>query len=272
LITKNQNNNLNSLEGVDLLQGNNYFSLTGSDEVGRGPLAGPVVACSVTLRLKDKSALTLQCFKEVLNVLLKSGINDSKKLSEKKRELVLKNLNLKNFLDQNLRLDFCHENFNLDYQNLNLDFCFDELDNLKLNNKFIIDFTISGLNSSTIDKINILQASLQAMTNSYESLNEAHKSNLWLIDGSHSPKTSLWNTKTVPIIKGDSKNILIALGSIIAKYFRDKLMTILSESYPEYEFEKHSGYPTVKHKYAIEKYGPCSYHRKSFKGVKEYIL
>ena len=66
------------------------------------------------------------------------------------------------------------------------------------------------------------------------------------------------------IIKGDSKSISIAAASILAKVTRDRLMEDYALQYPEYGFDKHKGYVTKMHKEALEKYGPCPIHRKSF--------
>jgi ribonuclease HII len=82
-------------------------------------------------------------------------------------------------------------------------------------------------------------------------------------------KISPWNE--IPIIKGDSKSLLIGLASIIAKEKRDAYMRTMHELYPQYGFNKHYGYPTKKHREAIKDHGPCLIHRKTFKGVKEFV-
>jgi len=70
------------------------------------------------------------------------------------------------------------------------------------------------------------------------------------------------------IVKGDSRSISIAAASIIAKVTRDRIMTDLHDTYPQYNFIQHKGYPTKAHKQAILDHGPCPVHRKTFKGVK----
>ena len=82
-------------------------------------------------------------------------------------------------------------------------------------------------------------------------------------------KTSPWNE--IPIIKGDSKSLLIGLASLIAKEKRDIFMRSMHELYPQYGFNSHFGYPTKSHREAIQKHGPCPIHRKTFKGVKEFL-
>jgi ribonuclease HII len=89
-----------------------------------------------------------------------------------------------------------------------------------------------------------------------------------LIDGIFSIQSSL---PQEPIKKGDSLSISIAAASIVAKVTRDRLMEKYSQDYPQFGFAKHKGYPTKNHKEAIQKFGCCPIHRRSFKGVKEYL-
>ena len=72
------------------------------------------------------------------------------------------------------------------------------------------------------------------------------------------------------IVKGDQKCRSIAAASIVAKVTRDTIMEKLHEIYPQYNFNKHKGYPTKEHYNAIKKYGPCPIHRLSYKGVSNY--
>jgi ribonuclease HII len=79
---------------------------------------------------------------------------------------------------------------------------------------------------------------------------------------------------TIPqqaLIKGETRSASIAAASIIAKVTRDELMQKLHLKFPVYNFHKHKGYPTVMHRRAIRDHGPCEIHRKTFKGVREYI-
>ena len=117
-----------------------------------------------------------------------------------------------------------------------------------------------------IDRINILQASLLAMSMATNNLRP--QPGCLLIDGpfripSHLPQK--------PIAKGDSLSVSIAAASIVAKVTRDQLMERYHEYYPQVDFSRHKGYPTRAHKEAIRKFGYCPIHRRTFKGVKEYI-
>lgn len=217
------------------------FSAT--DEVGRGPLAGPVVACSVQLDCKNK-----RHYKKVLNILKENNVTDSKKLSASKRRKILSLLGV-NVLDLK--------------KSRNL-----TLDPSKIEG---ISFCISEISPRKIEKINILNASLLAMKKSLESLNNKNELIKVLVDGNKYPPSlsEKWEVETV--IKGDSKSLLIGLASIIAKEYRDNLMEVLSRKYPGYGLENHSGYPTKSHRDAIQVLGISAIHRKTFKGVKEFV-
>jgi ribonuclease HII len=73
------------------------------------------------------------------------------------------------------------------------------------------------------------------------------------------------------LIKGETKSASIAAASIVAKVTRDALMCELHDRYPLYNFRKHKGYPTREHRQAIAAFGPCMIHRKTFRGVKEFV-
>ena len=120
-------------------------------------------------------------------------------------------------------------------------------------------------NSSRIDEINILQATMEAMTRSVEKL--AVRPDYVLVDGNRAPPIKKAKIETV--VKGDDKVFAIACASIIAKVTRDRLMVEYDEKWPEYGFAKHKGYGTLKHRNAIEKYGACSIHRMTFKPLKK---
>ncbi len=176
--------------------------IAGIDEVGRGCLAGPVVAASVILKNPIQ------------------GIKDSKKLSPKRRE-------------------------QLSYE--------------------IMEKSIFGIGIATnqeIDEMNILQASLLAMRRSLENLDIKPKK--VLVDGMHIFKTSI---EIEPIVGGDNLVPSISAASIIAKVYRDKLMTEYSKEFPNFGFQKHKGYPTILHREMLRKYGSTRIHRKTFRGV-----
>jgi ribonuclease HII len=117
-----------------------------------------------------------------------------------------------------------------------------------------------------IDRINILQAALTAMAVAVENL--APQPDCLLIDGTFLISSTL-PQQAIP--KGDALSISIGAASIVAKVTRDNLMKRYHQDYPHFGFLKHKGYPTKSHKEAIRKFGCCLIHRKSFRGVKEYL-
>ena len=121
---------------------------------------------------------------------------------------------------------------------------------------------IGIVDSNEIDRINILQSSLLAMVMAVDNLHP--KPCFLLIDGKFKIQTDITQR---PIVKGDSKSITIAAASIIAKVTRDRLMAHYALEYPQFGFDKHKGYPTKAHRQAILRYGHCSIHRKTFRGV-----
>lgn len=117
-----------------------------------------------------------------------------------------------------------------------------------------------------IDSLNILQASLKAMVHAIENL--PLLPDFILIDGLHGLPLPI-PQKAIP--KGDQLSNLIAAASIVAKVTRDRLMLQFHEKYPQYNFARHKGYGTREHRKAIERFGICEIHRKTFRGVKEFI-
>ena len=193
-------------------------SICGIDEAGRGPLAGPVVVASVIM--PEGSMI--------------EGVNDSKKVSEKKREKLYEQIIDEavaygvGIIDQN-EIDRINI---LNATKEGLTFCIKELEkDLKEKNR-------------GIEKPEIIL--VDALTK---------------IDTDHIPYQS--------IIKGDAKSYSIAAASIIAKLTRDRIMRQWDEVYPEYGFAKHKGYGTAMHISAIKQYGICPLHRKTF--VKNFI-
>ena len=122
-------------------------------------------------------------------------------------------------------------------------------------------FAVAEVSEKEIDQINILNASFKAMHKALDSLNFVPE--LLLIDGNRFKKY-----KELPhecIVKGDGKYLSIAAASILAKTYRDELMTRFANEYPEYGWERNMGYGTELHRNAIEKYGYSPLHRLSFK-------
>lgn len=124
-----------------------------------------------------------------------------------------------------------------------------------------------GMVSETeIDRFNILQASLMAMKKAVLAMHL--QPDFLLVDGNQRvPLTIPQQT----LVQGESKSASIGAASIVAKVLRDALMDRYHRQYPEYNFQQNRGYATLEHRRAIEKHGPCSIHRQSFKCVKEFI-
>ncbi|NOX97682.1 MAG: ribonuclease HII [Nitrospirae bacterium] len=118
-----------------------------------------------------------------------------------------------------------------------------------------------------IDRINILQATYLAMRQAVTKLPVSP--DCLLVDG----MTTIpdLNTFQVAIVKGDSLSISVAAASIVAKVTRDRIMVEKDKHFPQYGFAKHKGYGTKVHLKALDKYGACSLHRRSFKPVKERL-
>ena len=121
-----------------------------------------------------------------------------------------------------------------------------------------------------IDQINILQASLLAMHRAVQNCVETSgiSPDFLLVDGTFTVPMEL---PQQALTKGESKSASIAAASIIAKVTRDRLMAEYHLQYPQYNFQQHKGYPTKAHRNAIAEFGPCSIHRKTFKGVREFF-
>jgi len=132
--------------------------------------------------------------------------------------------------------------------------------------KSSLGFGVGVVDEETIDRINILQASLLAMQQAIEQLPVSP--DILLIDGRQKVDSSV-HQKT--IIKGDACSWSIAAASVLAKVTRDRIMDEYHHRYPHYEFKKNKGYGTRMHRERIKEHGPCPIHRKSFKGVKEYL-
>lgn len=122
-----------------------------------------------------------------------------------------------------------------------------------------IAFGIGFASEQEIDEVNILQATFLAMRRAMEQLKV--RPDLALIDGNRETDFGL-PVRTV--IKGDSLSLNIAAASVLAKVSRDDVMLRLAETYPAYGFDIHKGYGTRAHYEALEKFGPCPIHRKSF--------
>lgn len=179
-----------------------YKNICGVDEVGRGPLAGPVVCAAVIMPLDD----------------IIEGIDDSKKLTAKKRKSLAEQIKSK-------ALAYC----------------------------------IRRIEPAVIDEINILEATRLCMKNAVEDL--ALPPEYVLTDGNMTLNIAIPQRS---IIKGDALSYSIGAASILAKVYRDALMDIYADAYPDYAFEKNKGYGTAAHIEGIKRAGLCAIHRKSF--------
>ena len=113
--------------------------------------------------------------------------------------------------------------------------------------------------SDLIDQINILRASLQAMSEAVQELDTSP--DYLLVDGLHRVPLP---TLQKPIVKGDSLSISIAAASIIAKVSRDRIMEMYHRQFPQYNFIRNKGYGTREHRIALKEFGMCKIHRRSF--------
>lgn len=122
-----------------------------------------------------------------------------------------------------------------------------------------VAWAVTSVDAAAIDEMNILAARLLAMDRAIRALDPAP--DFALIDGDRD-KGITCSHRTV--VKGDSLSANIAAASILAKVSRDRYMEEMAGIYPEYEFDRHKGYPTKRHYELLRQYGPCPIHRKSF--------
>lgn len=113
-----------------------------------------------------------------------------------------------------------------------------------------------------IDATHILAAALLSMKRAVINLDTVP--DYLLVDGKF---TLDMDISQEAVVRGDCLSISIAAASIIAKVTRDRIMTTLHQTYPEYQFIRHKGYPTLAHREILKEVGPCPFHRKTFKGV-----
>lgn len=198
----------------------------GIDEAGRGPLVGGVYAGAVSVPLALAEALLADAW---------SGINDSKKLSEKRR------------------------------------FALAEI--IKSTPGCI--WAVASASPREIDRLNILKATHLAMrraadevTRKLSTVVDCNRQPSILVDGL--PVPTLPNSTNV--VKGDAKSLFIAAASILAKTARDDDCFRLEREYPGYGFARHKGYPTPEHLAALNRLGPCPEHRWSFGPVAQMEL
>lgn len=185
--------------------------LVGIDEAGRGPLAGPVAVGLVKLPVDfDWSQI--------------EGVNDSKKLSEKKREIIFYRAK-------------------------------------ELEKQGLIQCSVKLVSAASIDTKGISAAIKRAILAGCEELKLTPDNCSIKLDGSlKAPGEFVQET----IIQGDGKELVIGLASVLAKVTRDDYMKQVAKKYPEYGLATHKGYGTKAHREAIAKFGFTPIHRKSF--------
>lgn len=191
--------------------------IVGIDEVGRGPIAGPVAVCVCAIKQRDYVRLKW------------NGLTDSKKMTARAREQ-----------------------------------WFDTARRLK--QKGILVYTVVYTSASSIDKKGISWALRSCVIRGLQALQIDSKGTV-LLDGSLKAPKEYQNQKT--IIKGDQKEKIISLASVIAKVSRDHLMKKNHKKYPQYDWDRNKGYGTPEHYRALARYGMSSLHRKSFLTKKE---
>lgn len=128
-------------------------------------------------------------------------------------------------------------------------------------------WAVGVVSHTEIDEINILNASFLAMHRAVDQLRS--RPELLLIDGNRFK--SYPDVPHETIVKGDGKYYSIAAASVLAKTYRDELMTGLHEQFPEYGWQTNAGYPTIAHRQAIREFGITPHHRKSFRLLPEQL-
>jgi ribonuclease HII len=196
----------------------------GIDEAGRGPLAGGVWAAAVHAPLELAGELLAGAW---------AGINDSKKLSPRRRDELAETIKT----------------------------------------SAGVTWAVASATPAEIDKLNILRATHLAMRRAALELSEKAPDGEgeWgiLVDGLAVPTLPF---RSQNLVKGDAKSLLVAAASILAKTERDRDCLRLEEQYPGYGFAKHKGYPTKDHLEALRRLGPCAEHRRSFGPVMQMEL
>ena len=210
----------------------NNIIMIGVDEAGRGSWAGPLVATASWIDFKKYKRLNKE-------------INDRKRLTTKQRKKILLSLNNSvkycSSISSEREIDF----YGLTFANT-------------MAMKRSIFSLLEILNNTIADKKYDFQIFIDGK----------YKPNFLNFDKSFKiKKLKLISNNVIPLVKGDNKSKTIALSSIIAKETRNNIMKQYSLKYPNYSFDKHFGYGTVRHKEAILKYGILGLHRKSFKPI-----
>ena len=129
-----------------------------------------------------------------------------------------------------------------------------------------IAFAVEFVEVDEIDRVNILQATMNGMQRAVENLDPAPQRAM--IDGNRAPPLTI---EVKSVIGGDGIIAAISAASVLAKVYRDRLMMSMHDLYPEYGFDRHKGYPTAYHLERLKTLGPCPIHRKSFAPVRRAL-
>ena len=129
-----------------------------------------------------------------------------------------------------------------------------------------IAYSVEFVEVDEIDRVNILQATMNGMRRAVESLDP--RPQRALVDGNRAPEMPC---EVETIIGGDGLVASISAASVLAKVYRDRLMMSMHELYPEYGFDRHKGYPTAVHLERLRQFGACEIHRRSFAPVRKVI-
>jgi len=225
----------------------------GIDEAGRGPLAGPVVACATTVR---NFQFPISNFQSISNDKNWDLIRDSKTLSAKQREKAF---------------DFVQENFHVGIGICNHE-AIDRMNILEatyLAAKTALSDLMRKINQDTKNNNQTNPNYKLQISNKILNLKFQNNKAIILFDGNKLIPNLSFEQRA--IIGGDKIVKSISAASIIAKVTRDRIMLEMHEIYPEYDFDKHKGYGTKLHMSKIHKYGPCPIHRKSFEPMKSML-
>ena len=221
----------------------NFKFECGTDEAGRGCLAGPVTAAAIILQ-NPNIALTKEQKKQ--KSFLFETITDSKQLSEKKR------FELRPIIEDLFDFSFTHI-YNVEIDEINiLNASMKAMQESVLKLKTLPEYIIVDGNRPLNGKLGMQQKEGKIF----------NKKEIEML--SSIPTTS--------IIKGDAKFLSIAAASILAKTYRDEYMDLIHDEYPMYNWKKNKGYPTKEHRDAIRKYGVTKYHRKTFRLLPDQLM
>ena len=128
-------------------------------------------------------------------------------------------------------------------------------------------YAVIEVGAREIERLGILAASLKAMALAVKALEILPE--MVLVDG-HQPLPLAYPQQ--PVVQGDDRCPVIAAASVLAKVYRDRRMAAYHRLYPQYNFARHKGYATPEHREALTCWGPCAIHRRTCKGVREWVI